>query len=413
MQLPFASLLHKASTERANAYKCFAEDYQTEHRRLYLCTKTLRVVPTWSKRNASNRPSDFFEESLPQRLPPKQPLKTIINKSFLVTALDKAFEKVIVNKKEELSQHPDVTFESEAEREREAKDKLRRKDFTSIAKEDGVIFPPDTYIQMMEYYSAKTNLYQMERTMIEYEEVGHPRTIFVLNLLMDAYAKAGDKKKLMDIIEEINNKIPDKEEPTDEVYKAQLDMFLKQHNFTAVLLTYQEMVDKKIEITPKVYGTLLESCKEFKRVDLMQQWYQDLFRAHPDITKYPVNVFCTMIDALIMEERLPEAINFIRLVMATPGITYQVWLESIQVLKKRNIIPKDREGILKVFLKRTKSRAFSFQDQTLALRKLDGESTIKKCNEFLFKIEYPQEKEIIETRDEIKTRSYVHERNIF
>ncbi|PRP74257.1 hypothetical protein PROFUN_12004 [Planoprotostelium fungivorum] len=33
MHLPFASLLHKASTERANAYKCFAEDYQTEHRR--------------------------------------------------------------------------------------------------------------------------------------------------------------------------------------------------------------------------------------------------------------------------------------------------------------------------------------------------------------------------------------------
>ncbi|PRP72839.1 hypothetical protein PROFUN_16986, partial [Planoprotostelium fungivorum] len=31
--LPFASLLHKASPERANAYKCFAEDYQTEHRR--------------------------------------------------------------------------------------------------------------------------------------------------------------------------------------------------------------------------------------------------------------------------------------------------------------------------------------------------------------------------------------------
>ncbi|PRP80569.1 hypothetical protein PROFUN_12331 [Planoprotostelium fungivorum] len=33
MHLPFASLLHIASTERANAYKCFAEDYQTEHRR--------------------------------------------------------------------------------------------------------------------------------------------------------------------------------------------------------------------------------------------------------------------------------------------------------------------------------------------------------------------------------------------
>ncbi|PRP76484.1 hypothetical protein PROFUN_16933 [Planoprotostelium fungivorum] len=33
----FASLfpprLHKASTERTNTYKCFAEDYQTEHRR--------------------------------------------------------------------------------------------------------------------------------------------------------------------------------------------------------------------------------------------------------------------------------------------------------------------------------------------------------------------------------------------
>ncbi|PRP75163.1 hypothetical protein PROFUN_15949 [Planoprotostelium fungivorum] len=31
--LPFASLLHKASTEHMNAYKCFAEDYQTEHKR--------------------------------------------------------------------------------------------------------------------------------------------------------------------------------------------------------------------------------------------------------------------------------------------------------------------------------------------------------------------------------------------
>ncbi|PRP73998.1 hypothetical protein PROFUN_16488 [Planoprotostelium fungivorum] len=29
----FPPRLHKASTERTNAYKCFAEDYQTEHRR--------------------------------------------------------------------------------------------------------------------------------------------------------------------------------------------------------------------------------------------------------------------------------------------------------------------------------------------------------------------------------------------
>ncbi|PRP88186.1 hypothetical protein PROFUN_04009 [Planoprotostelium fungivorum] len=33
MQLPFASLLHKAITEHTNAYKCFAEDYQIENRR--------------------------------------------------------------------------------------------------------------------------------------------------------------------------------------------------------------------------------------------------------------------------------------------------------------------------------------------------------------------------------------------
>ncbi|PRP88188.1 hypothetical protein PROFUN_04011 [Planoprotostelium fungivorum] len=54
MQLPFASLLHKASTERANAYKCFAEDYQTEHR---------RQAFSWKKRRRLEFPqiSDFQE----------------------------------------------------------------------------------------------------------------------------------------------------------------------------------------------------------------------------------------------------------------------------------------------------------------------------------------------------------------
>ncbi|PRP78744.1 hypothetical protein PROFUN_13322 [Planoprotostelium fungivorum] len=39
----FPPRLHKASTERANAYKCFAEDYQTEHRRRAFSARLLLV----------------------------------------------------------------------------------------------------------------------------------------------------------------------------------------------------------------------------------------------------------------------------------------------------------------------------------------------------------------------------------
>jgi len=42
----FPHRLHKASTECANPYKCFAEDYQTEHRRRAFSTR--RVVEKWT-----------------------------------------------------------------------------------------------------------------------------------------------------------------------------------------------------------------------------------------------------------------------------------------------------------------------------------------------------------------------------
>ncbi|PRP73028.1 hypothetical protein PROFUN_17014, partial [Planoprotostelium fungivorum] len=40
------SVLHKTSTEHTNAYKCFAEDYQTEHRRQAFSAR--RVVEKWT-----------------------------------------------------------------------------------------------------------------------------------------------------------------------------------------------------------------------------------------------------------------------------------------------------------------------------------------------------------------------------
>ncbi|PRP78607.1 butyrylcholinesterase-like [Planoprotostelium fungivorum] len=53
----FPPRLHKASIERANAYKCFAEDYQTEHRSCQYCRSEnlfLRTGVAWSPGTAHN-----------------------------------------------------------------------------------------------------------------------------------------------------------------------------------------------------------------------------------------------------------------------------------------------------------------------------------------------------------------------
>ncbi|PRP81526.1 hypothetical protein PROFUN_10888 [Planoprotostelium fungivorum] len=52
----FATFLHKASTECTNTYKCFAEDYQTEHRSKKTSANSPALTP-WqadTKRNAEH-----------------------------------------------------------------------------------------------------------------------------------------------------------------------------------------------------------------------------------------------------------------------------------------------------------------------------------------------------------------------
>jgi len=362
-------------------------------------------------------PSDFLKKSVPAVLPSKVPRTLLLSKNFLASMLDRTLQvgegkKVAEETGEEAVQKEEEDAQQLAGRRgqfvRQRIEAAIREDNTSelqeylrLVKEEAIPLHSNLQYQMMRFYAAKRNTYQLERVVNDYRATVPKMEARVLELLVKIYSQTGEQQKLKNAIDELNSA----NEPTTEEeavtrreleLKSRMDALINNGNLAGVLLLYKEMVEQDMDISPLLYASLLEACRKGKRLDLAQRWYEELKEFYPDQTKYPFSVVSTMMELYADHKQIHEMIDTLRLALTVPRAKHGVFQAGIKVLDERHTLPEDRrESILKKFRHFQAKQPLSFAVQKDVLSLLDGlmkhqQVMRDKNSQLLFALEYPR-----------------------
>eukprot|EP01117_Protostelium_nocturnum_P000306 TRINITY_DN10373_c0_g1_i1.p1 TRINITY_DN10373_c0_g1~~TRINITY_DN10373_c0_g1_i1.p1 ORF type:complete len:473 (+),score=102.03 TRINITY_DN10373_c0_g1_i1:174-1421(+) len=259
-------------------------------------------------------------------------------------------------------------------------------EYLNLFRLEGHKVPDQLIVPILSFLSSSGNIHRMESFFKDMKEEGWIPTTEAYGILTQSHASKGNSEKLKRTIDEMSKTLNDR--PNNQslerelLYSAQIEALNQTKNMEGILLLFQEMKDKNIDITPNLLLSFLKSCQINKRSDLAAQFIKIFKNQNQYIL--PSLAHSLLIENLVLEDQIGEGLEILRNMMVhRKKGQHKEWILVFKMLNDKNLIPEQAKRFVTRLTSQFKEPSDQTEDKAMKL----AENLISVYRNRIFKIE--------------------------